>query len=276
MSQEIQKKLNLPYGLNQFDLSGRVALVTGGATGIGVCLAKGLAGAGASVFIVSRNVDRLKEAVQEIIAATGNPRVAYGQADFANRKETEGVVGQVLAKFGRLDILIGNAAIDILEPIDSFKDASMDQLLEVNLTSNIVLLRSAVPELKKNGWGRVVFISSIAAITGNNTGLSVYGTAKSGLHAFAKMTAFELGGDGITVNCIAPGYTLTPMLEGFIESIGEAGRLKKEASAKTTAMNRWGRPEEMVGPVLLFASDAGSFLTGTVLVVDGGTSIHLG
>lgn len=265
----------MSQGLKLFDLTGKVAVVTGGATGIGLSIAKTLASAGASVFIVSRNVARLKDSVQEIIAETGNPNVAYGQADFAKREDTESVVPQVVARFGRLDILIGNAAQDLLEPIETMKNSSLEQMIEVNMTSNIVLTRAAIPELKKRGWGRVVFITSIAAETGSTIGLTVYGATKSALHAFARQSAFELGGYGITVNCVAPGYTMTPMLQDFFDSLGPDGAREMEISARTTAMNRWGRPEEMAGPVLMLASDAGSFMTGAVLIVDGGTAIRM-
>lgn len=265
----------MPQEFKLFDLTGKVALVTGGATGIGLAIAKGLAHSGASVFIVSRKVEQLRKAVREIIAETGNERVAYGQADLARREDTEGIVAQTVAKFGRLDILIGNAAQDLLEPITTYKDSSMDQMIEVNMTSNIVLTRSAIPELKKHGCGRAVFITSIAAETGSDIGLSVYAATKSALHAFARTIAFELGQDGITANCVAPGFIVTPMLEAYFDSIGEAGAREKEIMAKIAALNRYGRPEDIVGPVLMLAGDAGSFMTGTVLIVDGGTSLRM-
>lgn len=263
------------YGTQLFDLTGRVAIVTGGATGIGLSLAKGLAGAGAAVLIVSRNEKRLQEAVKEIIADTGNKKVDYYPADLAKRPDTESIVAQAVAKFGRLDILVGNAGIDILEPVTGFADESLDQQIEVMLNSNIVLTRSAVPELKKNGCGRIIFITSIAGNVAATDGVAIYAAAKSGLHGFTRVAALELGQFGITVNSVAPGLTMTAMLEEFIKSLGEVGERERAASAKTTAMNRWGTPDEMIGAVLLYASDAGSFITGTVLSVDGGTSIRM-
>lgn len=265
----------MSQGFKLFDLTGRVALVTGGATGIGLAIAKGLAHSGACVYIVSRKIDQLQKAVQEIIAETGNGRVAFGQADIAKRKDTEEIVAQVIAKFGRLDIVIGNAAQDLLVSIEHLNDPEMDQLLEINLTSNMVLTRAAIPELKKHGCGRIIFVTSIAAETGSELGLSVYAATKSGLHAFARTIAFDLGKYGITANCVAPGFTLTAMIGEYFESLGEAGMREKEIMAKTTTLNRMGRPDEMAGPVLMLASDAGSFMTGTVLIVDGGTSIRM-
>lgn len=263
------------YGTQLFDLTGRVAIVTGGGTGIGLSLAKGLAGAGAAVLVVSRNEAKLKEAVQEIIADTSNPKVDYYPADLAKRPETESIVAQAIAKFGRLDILVGNAGVDLLEPIASFSDDSLDQQIEVMLNSNIVLTRAAIPELKKQGCGRIIFITSMAADVAATDGVGIYSAAKSGLHGFTRVAALELGIHGITVNSVAPGLTMTKMIEEFLDSLGEAGQREKEACAKTTGVNRWGSPDDMVGAVLLLASDGGSFITGTVITVDGGTSIRM-
>lgn len=258
-----------------FGLGGRVALVTGGATGIGFSIAKGLAASGAAVVIASRKVDRLQAAVQEIVAETGNERVAYFQMDLARREDSEGIVEKVVAKFDRLDILIGNGALDMFAPLATYEDAIIDEMLEANLMSNIVMTRSAIPELKKHGCGRVVFITSIAGETGSEYGLTAYGATKAGLHGFTRVAAFELGHDGITVNCVAPGFTLTVMMNELLSKMGEAGDREKEIMAKTTALNRMGVPEDVVGPVLMLVSDAGRFMTGTVLVVDGGTSIRM-
>lgn len=261
--------------LDVFNLAGRVALVTGGGTGIGKCIARGLAGAGAAVVIASRTTDTLQAAVQEIIEETGNSRVAYLQADLSRREETRGLVRRTVEQFGRLDILVGNAAFDTLEPLETYQDSTIDTVLETNLVSNIVLLQAAIPELRKHGVGRAIFVSSIAAEGGSTMGVTVYAAAKAGLGAVARNAAFELGPDQITVNCLAPGFTLTPMLQRVFQMMGPTGEQELKIAAKTTAMNRWVRPEELVGPVLMLASDAGSAITGQVLIVDGGTTIRM-
>lgn len=265
----------MPHGLDQFGLGKRVAIVTGGATGIGLSLVKGLASAGAAVLIVSRNETKLQEAVTEVMAETGNSKVDYYVSDLARRAQTETIVPACIKRFDALDILIGNAGQDLLEPVEGITDAKMDQQIEVNLTSNIVLTRAAIPEMRKRKWGRIVFITSIAGNVGAVDGVGVYSATKSGLHGFTRVAAHELGGDGITVNSIAPGFTMTSMLQDFINSLGEQGRLYYEASARTTAMNRWCRPDEIVGPTLMLVSEAGSFMTGQVLSVDGGTSVRM-
>lgn len=260
---------------NPLDLTGRVAVVTGGATGIGLSLAIGLATAGAAVLIASRNARRLAESVERIKAESGNENVACCEADLAKRGDTEKIVPHAVATFGRVDIVVGNAAQDLLEPVDRISDGQMDQQLEVNLTSNIVLTRAAIPHMRKQNFGRIIFITSIAANVATVDGIGIYSATKSGLHGFARVAALELGASGITVNCVAPGFTMTAMMHDFLATLGEQGRLYQQASAQTTAMNRWGQPDELVGPVLLLASEAGAFMTGTVLTVDGGTSVRM-
>jgi NAD(P)-dependent dehydrogenase (short-subunit alcohol dehydrogenase family) len=266
----------MPHGLDQFSLTGKVAVVTGGATGIGLSLVKGLASAGASVLIVSRNKAKLQEAVAECVSETGSRNIDFHAADLAQRADTETIVPAAVERFGSCDILIGNAGQDLLEPVEGVTDPKIDQQIEVNLTSNIVLTRAAIPEMRKRGWGRIVFVTSIAAYVADaQAGVGVYAATKSGLHGFTRVAAHELGGYGITVNSVAPGYTMTTMIREFIDSLGDHGRAYLELSSRTTAMNRWCRPDEMVGPTLMLVSEAGSAITGQVIVVDGGTTTRM-
>lgn len=245
-----------------FDLTGKVALVTGGSRGLGKAMARGLVEAGADVVISSRHEDELKPALAEILQGT-NRRGVYHVADMAKRDEVRKLAAFALEKMGKIDILINNAGINVPQRVDEFKDEDWDRIMEVNLNSIMVLTRALVPQMKQRKWGRVIHISSIMGIVSNG-GRNAYSATKAALIGYAKASALDLGAFGITVNCIAPGPFLTDM-PGRILSAEE-----KERFAKMTALNRWADPKELVGPALLLASDAGSYITGTALVVDGG------
>lgn len=245
-----------------FNLTGKVALVTGGSKGLGKAMARGFAEAGADILISARHEDELKPALAEILEGT-NRKGAYFVADMSRREETRKLADVAIAKFGRIDILVNNAGSNIPQPIDEIKDDDWDRIMELNLSSIMALTRAVVPQMKQRKWGRIVHISSIMGIV-SKAGRNGYSATKSALIGFAKATALDLGPFGITVNCIAPGPFLTD-LPGKLLSQKE-----KDEFAATTALNRWGRPDELAGPALFLCSDAGSYVTGTVLVVDGG------
>ena len=245
-----------------FNLSGKVALVTGGSKGLGKAMARGLGEAGADIAISSRHEDELKSALDEIVKGTGR-RGAYFVADMSKRDDVKKLAGAVLEKMGRIDILINNAGTNIPQPIDQIKDEDWDRVLEINLNSIMVLSRAIVPQMKARKWGRIIHISSIMGLVSKG-GRDAYSVTKSALIGLARASAIDLGPFGITVNCIAPGPFLTD-LPGRLLSQAE-----KDAFAKMTVLNRWGEPSELVGPALMLASDAGSYVTGETIVVDGG------
>jgi NAD(P)-dependent dehydrogenase (short-subunit alcohol dehydrogenase family) len=245
-----------------FDLTGRVALVTGGNKGLGKAMALGLAQAGADIVLASRNESELRAALDEILAATGRKGV-YCVTDMAKRDDVKRLARTALEKMGRVDILINNAGMNAPEPIDGVTDEMWDKVLETNLTSVMGLTRALVPQMRTRKWGRIIHISSIMAFVSKEK-RNAYSATKAALLGLAHASALELGQDGVTVNCIAPGPFLTDM-PGKLLSPEE-----KREFAKTTALDRWGDPTELVGPVLLLASDAGSYVTGHTLVVDGG------
>ncbi len=245
-----------------FDLSGKVALVTGGSKGLGKAMARGLAEAGADVAISSRHENELRPALEEVLRGTGR-RGHYFVADMSRRAEASGLARSVLEKMGKVDILINNAGTNVPQPIDQIKDEDWDSVMEINLHSIMVLTRALVPQMKERRWGRILHISSIMALVAN-AGRSAYCATKAALLGMARASALELGSFGITVNCLAPGPFLTD-LPGRLLSQDE-----KDRFAKMTALGRWGDPKELVGPALLLVSDAGSYITGETLVVDGG------
>lgn len=245
-----------------FDLSGRVALITGGSKGLGKAMARGLAQAGADIFISSRNEGELKNAREEILDGTGR-RGGYLVADMTKRDEVRLLAHTALEKMGRVDILINNAGVNIPQSIEGVTDDAWDQVLETNLTSVMALTRALVPQMRSRKWGRIIHISSVMAFVSKEK-RNAYSATKAALIGLTHASSLELGQEGVTVNCIAPGPFLTDM-PGKILSAEE-----KADFARSTALNRWADPTELVGPALMLASDAGSYITGQVLVVDGG------
>ena len=245
-----------------FDLTGRVALVTGGSKGLGKAMARGLAQAGADVFISSRHEDELKSALKEILDGTGR-KGDYAVADMTKRDEVNRLARTALERMGRVDILVNNAGTNAPQAIDQITDDTWDMVMEANLHSVMGLTRALVPQMRQRKWGRIIHISSIMAIISKEK-RNAYSATKAALIGLCHASALDLGADGITVNCIAPGPFLTD-LPGRILSAEE-----KREFAKMTALDRWGDPKELVGPALFLASEAGSYVTGQVLVVDGG------
>jgi len=246
----------------RFDLSGRVALVTGGSKGLGKAMARGLAEAGADIIISARHEDELAAALPSILECTGR-RGAVLVADMAQRPQVEQLARDAIAKFGRVDILINNAGTNRPEPIDQIKDDNWDDVLEINVSSLMVLSRALVPGMKERQWGRIIHISSIMGFQ-SKPGRATYSTTKSALLGLARGMALDLGASGITVNCIAPGPFLTDLPMNLLSPA------EKQAFADHTALGRWGQPEELIGPALLLATEAGRYITGQTIVVDGG------
>lgn len=247
---------------NLFKLNGKVALVTGGSKGLGKAMARCLAEAGADIAISSRHEEELRPALDEILKGTGR-RGAYFVADMAQRNDVRRLAQSALERMGRIDILINNAGTNTPQAIDEITDADWDRVLEINLNSIMVLSRALVPQMKARKWGRIIHISSIMGFVSKG-GRNSYSVTKSALIGLARSMAIDLGPFGITVNCLAPGPFLTD-LPGRLLSQAE-----KDAFAKMTVLNRWGEPSELVGPALLLATDAGSYVTGETIVVDGG------
>jgi NAD(P)-dependent dehydrogenase (short-subunit alcohol dehydrogenase family) len=245
-----------------FDLTGRVALVTGGSKGLGKAMARGLAEAGADIVISSRHENELRTALDEILAGTGR-RGAYFVTDVAKRDQVNSLARSALERMGRIDILINNAGTNTPEAIDAITDATWDRVLEINLSSVMVLTRALVPQMKERRWGRIIHISSIMGFLSKEK-RNIYSATKSALLGLARASALDLGAFGITVNCIAPGPFMTDLPMTVLSDA------EKKVFADRTAVGRWGQPEELVGTALLLASNAGSYITGTAIVVDGG------
>jgi NAD(P)-dependent dehydrogenase (short-subunit alcohol dehydrogenase family) len=247
---------------NLFDLTGRVALVTGGNKGLGKAMARGFAEAGADVVIASRHEAELKAALDEILSGTGR-RGAYLVTDVSVRGDVKKLAQFAVEKMGKVDILVNNAGMNAPQSIDAIADETWDRVLEVNLSSVMALTRAVVPQMKERRWGRVVHISSVMAQVSKEK-RNVYSATKAALMGLARASALDLGPFGVTVNCIAPGPFLTDMPKSVLSAA------EQQSFADRTALGRWADPRELVGPVLMLCSEAGSYVTGQTIFVDGG------
>ncbi|MGD0898334.1 MAG: SDR family NAD(P)-dependent oxidoreductase [Thermoguttaceae bacterium] len=214
--------------------------------------------------MVRRHEHELQAAAAEIRGRT-SARVEYVVADMTCRDDVRRLADTAVAAMGKIDILVNNAGFNIPQAIDQIRDEDWDRLVELNLTSCMALTRAVVPGMKERRWGRVIHISSIMGLA-STAERNAYSATKAALLGLARASALDLGPYGITVNCIAPGPFATEMPMSILSEE------QKAALAARTALGRWARPEELAGPALLLASEAGSYITGAVLVVDGGAT----
>lgn len=251
----------LVRALDRFSVAGRVALVTGGNRGLGKAMARGLAEAGADVVIAARDEEALAAALPEILVGTGG-RGGYVVADFNDRSAADVVAERALEQFGRIDIVVSNAGANEPEAIGAITDENWDMVHTVHLYTAMALTRALSPGMRERGWGRFVYVSSGLGYKGMER-RSAYTSVKSALMGLARSAAIDLGPFGITVNCIAPGAFRTNALR----HLTEAQRAQFE---QVGALQRAADPDELVGPLLLLVSDAGSYISGSTLLVDGG------
>ena len=249
--------------LESFRLEGRVALVTGGSRGLGKSMAKALADAGADVAITSRHLDSVREAAEELAQTTGR-QVLPVQADVTRPADVTAMVDQVIRTLGRIDILVNNAGINIRGPILDLSEADWHQVIETNLTGPWLCARAVGPHMIAQRWGRVINVSSIIGLVGLSE-RTAYAASKGGLIQLTRALAVEWAPYGITVNALCPGPIMTAINQAFQEN-PEA----YEAFRRKIPLGRWGEPEDLDGAIIFLASEASRFMTGSVLVIDGG------
>ena len=249
-----------------FDLQNKVAVVTGGNGGIGLAMAQGLAAAGARIAVVGRNPDKLRTAVAAL-SAQGREAKAY-PVDVCDEAAVGALMAQVVADFGRLDILLNNAGINIRKPVQELTLSEWHTVLDTNLTSAFLCSRAAYPHLKKQG-GKLINIGSMTSIFGASFA-PAYSASKGGIVQLTRALATAWASDQIQVNAVLPGWIDTELTQ---KARAEVDGLQARVLARTPA-GRWGRPEDLAGIAVFLASAASDFVTGTAIPVDGGYSVQ--
>ncbi len=245
------------------DLSGRVALVTGAARGLGRFISETLAAGGAKVACVDVNAEQLAEAV-EAIRSAGGQADAY-TADVTDSEQVNAVVKSVAKENGGLDILVNNAGITRDGLFMRMKDDQFDSVISINLRGTFLFCRAAAKPLMKSKCGRIINIASVSGMMGN-AGQANYSASKAGVIGMTRTISKELAGRGITVNAIAPGFIKTEMTAKLGEEILEAVK-------DQVPLGSLGQPQDIADAALFLASDAAQYITGHVLVVDGGMTV---
>ena len=248
--------------MTMFDLTGRVAVVTGGNGGIGLGMARGLAASGAGVVVAARNAEKAASAVAELGA-----RSAFVPLDVADESSCRAVIDQTEKRFGRLDVLVNNAGTSIRKPPESYTAAEWHAVLDTNLTGAFLCSQAAHPVMKRGGGGKIINIGSMFALFGSAYA-APYSASKGALVQLTKSLAAAWAADNIQVNAVLPGWIDTELTR---DARRQVAGLHERVLARTPA-GRWGVAEDLAGIAVFLASPASDFVTGTAIPVDGGFS----
>ena len=254
--------MKLP-GIKQFDLTGRSAVITGGSKGLGLAMAAGLASAGASMMLVNRNTAEGIRAAEELSTIYGVKAMSFG-ADITDRQQTETMAKVAIDAFGKIDILINSAGINIRGPIDEVTPEDFNKVMDVNVNGTWLCCRAVVPHMKERGSGKIINLASTLGLVGvpNRT---PYASSKGAVVQMTRALALELVPFNINVNALCPGPFLTEMNLPIADT--EDGR---KFIIGATALGRWAELREIQGAAIFLASDAATYMVGSMLAVDGG------
>jgi NAD(P)-dependent dehydrogenase (short-subunit alcohol dehydrogenase family) len=270
-SQE-RKSMNLckEGTIRRFDLSGRKAIVTGGSRGIGKSIALGLAEAGAEICVVSRVQVEAAQSLASQLREMGRLQSFAIQADVSNRESIESVVHQVIERWGKIDVLVNNAGISIGGPAESFSESDWDRVMDVNVKGVFLCAQAVGRQMMQQKGGNIINVGSISGLVAPRP-QACYNASKAAVHMLTKCLAAEWAPFGIRVNCIAPGFILTDMTS---PSVAKYPERTTEYMVKPAVLNRIGQPDELAGAAVFLASDASTFMTGEIMVIDGGYTIR--
>jgi 2-deoxy-D-gluconate 3-dehydrogenase len=249
-----------------FDLKGRVAVITGGNGGIGLGMGRGLAEAGAAVVVAARNKEKSGRAVAELRGLGAEAEAV--EVNVADEGSIDALVKATLARFGRLDVLVNNAGMNIRKPVESLKLDEWRQVIDVNLTSAFLASRACYPVMKKQGRGKIINIGSMMSIFGASFA-PAYAASKGGMVQLTKAMAAGWAVDNIQVNAVLPGWIDTELTQRARQQIEGL----HESVLRRTPAKRWGTEQDMAGVAVFLASSASDFVTGAAITVDGGYSI---
>jgi len=253
--------------MKRFDLTGKVAVVTGGNGGIGLGMARGLAEAGASIVVAGRNAQKSEKAVKELGGL--GAKVAAIAVNVTDEKSCQALVKGTMERFGRLDILVNNAGMNIRKAPETFTLAEWREVIDTNLTSAFLCSHAAYLEMKRAGGGKIINIGSMTSIFGVPFALP-YASAKGGIVQFSRVLATAWAKDNIQVNAVLPGWIDTDLTRTARQQVQG---LHERVVARTPA-GRWGDPGDFSGIAAFLASSASDFITGTAIPVDGGYSVQ--
>jgi len=252
---------------NPFDLSGRVALVTGAQRGLGLAIARGLATAGARVILNGRNVEALARAAAEL--AADGLAADTSAFDVGVEDAVQGGIADAMARCGAIDILVNNAGIQHRHPLTEFPKSEWDEIIATNLTGPYLVSQAVLPAMIARHRGKIINIASLLSELGRPS-IVPYTAAKGGVRQLTRGMAVELAPHGIQVNAIAPGYFATEMNRALLDDAAFDAWVKKRTPA-----GRWGEPPEIAGLAVFLASSAADFITGQMVTIDGGMSVAL-
>jgi NAD(P)-dependent dehydrogenase (short-subunit alcohol dehydrogenase family) len=245
-----------------FDLSGRVALVVGGGSGIGQAGAEGMAAQGAHVIVADLMPDDARGVAERIVRAGG--KGSSLQIDVRNTAAVDAMIATVIRDHGRLDVVLTTPAVNLRKRLLDYSDEEFDRVIELNLKGTFRVARACARPMMERKRGSIILMSSIRSVN-VEPGQSIYASTKAGITQMARGLAVELGPSGVRVNALAPGIVATPLTVPI-----SSNPTWNEAYAQRCALGRWAQPEEMAGPIIFLASEASSYLTGTTIFADAG------